>query len=57
MRTLVDFEERDDIKSEIIVKIQRPWKLGKCFSCGNVIHVIDDFTPASCPLCHRSRVD
>ena len=45
----------DEEKKEIKIRIQRPWKLGKCFHCGNAIHVIDDLTPYDCPLCHHSR--
>lgn len=37
--------------------IYKKWKLGKCDKCGEIIHIIDDFIPYECPLCHKSRVD
>jgi len=32
-------------------------KATKCFSCGNYFMAKNWYSPASCPICNRSRVD
>ncbi len=37
--------------------LDRGWKEVKCFHCGCIILERNWNTPATCPLCHWSRVD